>query len=184
MNDAAFLFLLQGIAGLVTQQLNGASHGGCSDLQPPNGILSADIRKLSPLYYSPQSNCVYTAPEVSLIRGDLCSWGEQKIVDVNLYGKKRFSLQVLSLLPIYIVGVLKNLLCLIFLVCQNVSTVLTRICEMLWDFFNAKKVCMLITVYNQHSLIIIFRKQFTQLHCMCAVFFMNVFVILWQHVLF
>lgn len=102
MNDAAFLFLLQGIAGLVTQQLNGASHGGCTDLQPPNGILSADIRKFSPLYYSPNSNCVYTAPEVSLIRGDLCL-GEQKSV-----WKKWFSLQVLSLLPIYIVGVLKN----------------------------------------------------------------------------
>lgn len=89
MNDAAFLFLLQGIAGLVTQQLNGASHGGCTDLQPPNGILSADIRKFSPLYYSPNSNCVYTVPEVSLIRGDLCL-GEQKIVDVNLYGKMVF----------------------------------------------------------------------------------------------
>lgn len=89
MNDAAFLFLLQGIAGLVTQQLNGASHGGCTDLQPPNGILSADIRKFSPLYYSPNSNCVYTAPEVSLIRGDLCL-GKQKIVDVNLYGKNGF----------------------------------------------------------------------------------------------
>lgn len=51
MNDAAFLFLLQGITSLVTQQLNVANNGMCG-VHPPNGLLSADIRKLSPLYFS------------------------------------------------------------------------------------------------------------------------------------
>lgn len=62
MNDAAFLFLLQGIAGLVTQQLNGASHGGvltCSHLTESYRQTYVNF----PPFITLQTQIVFTQPQ-------------------------------------------------------------------------------------------------------------------------